>query len=202
VGHTGRCGLVCRRPECSRHLPPYEVNGSLVSCFLTPGTDVPFTYPPDLGDQIKTWMPDFMMDVPNFRSDEKPRILDNLYSLCDQRFTLAEKLILRDAPDFLMLVDMGVDRIHHAFWKPMDPRHPQYEPDSCFATAIHDYYVHVDRRIGELLNHCTDDTAVLVVSDHGAQPLMGGICINEWLIANGYLTLKDAPIQTAPPRSS
>jgi len=95
--------------------PPYGVNGSLVSCFLTPSTEVPFTYPPELGDQIKAWMPDFMMDVPNFRSDEKPRILDNLYSLCDQRFTLAEKLINQNAPDFLMLVDMGVDWIHHAF---------------------------------------------------------------------------------------
>lgn len=173
--------------------PPYPVNGSLVSCFLTPGTEVPFTHPPELAEQIRAWMPDFMMDVPNFRSDEKQRILDNLYHLCDQRFTLAAKLIGRDQPDFLMLVDMGVDRIHHAFWKPMDPRHPQYESGSPFATAIHDYYVHVDQRIGELLQHCDADTAVLVVSDHGAQPLMGGICINEWLMAHGYLTLKASP---------
>jgi predicted AlkP superfamily phosphohydrolase/phosphomutase len=97
-----------------------------------------------------------------------------------------------------MLVDMGVDRIHHAFWKPMDPRHPQYEPDSPFATAIHDYYVHVDQRMGELLQPCDDDTAILVVSDHGAQPLMGGICINEWLMANGYLTLKGTPSEALP----
>lgn len=173
--------------------PPYAVKGSLVSCFLTRSMEVPFTHPPELADQIRAWMPDFMMDVPNFRSDEKPRILENLYTLCDQRFTLAEKLIDRDAPDFLMLVDMGVDRIHHAFWKPMDPRHPQYEPNSPFAQAIHDYYQQVDRRVGELLARCSDDTAVLVVSDHGAQPLMGGICLNEWLIANGYLTLKTPP---------
>jgi predicted AlkP superfamily phosphohydrolase/phosphomutase len=173
--------------------PPYPVNGSLVSCFLTPSAEAPFTHPPELADQIRAWMPEFMMDVPNFRSDEKARILDNLYTLCDQRFTLAEKLIGQEEPDFLMLVDMGVDRIHHAFWKPMDPRHPQYEPDSPFATAIHDYYVHVDQRVGELLHRCDDDTAVLVVSDHGAQPLMGGICINEWLMANGYLTLKEKP---------
>lgn len=178
--------------------PPYPVNGSLVSCFLTSSTEVPFTHPPELGKQIKAWMPNFMMDVPNFRSDEKERILENLYALCDQRFTLAEKLIARDRPDFLMLVDMGVDRIHHAFWKPMDPRHPQHEPDSPFATAIHDYYVHVDKRIGELLAVCDPDTAVLVVSDHGAQPLMGGICINEWLIANGYLTLKEPPAEVLP----
>jgi predicted AlkP superfamily phosphohydrolase/phosphomutase len=75
----------------------------------------------------------------------------------------------------------------------MDPTHPQYEPDSPFATAIHDYYCHVDAQIGALLRHCDDDTAVLVVSDHGARPLMGGICINEWLMAHGYLTLKQVP---------
>ncbi|NEQ97931.1 MAG: sulfatase-like hydrolase/transferase [Cyanothece sp. SIO2G6] len=178
--------------------PPYPVNGSLVSCFLTPSTEVPFTHPPELGDTIKTWMPDFMLDVPQFRSEDKQRILDNLYQLCDQRFTLATKLILRDQPDFLMMVDMGVDRIHHAFWKPMDPTHPQYEPDSPFATAIHDYYCYVDTHIGTLLQHCDDDTAVLVVSDHGARPLMGGICINEWLMANGYLTLKQIPDEPTP----
>jgi predicted AlkP superfamily phosphohydrolase/phosphomutase len=178
--------------------PPYPVNGSLVSCFLTPSTEVPFTHPPELADDVKAWLPDFMLDVPNFRSDEKERILANLYALCDQRFTLAEKLIARDAPDFCMLVDMGVDRLHHAFWKPMDPRHPQHEADSPFATAIHDYYVHVDRRVGELLAVCDPNTAVLVVSDHGAQPLMGGICINEWLIANSYLTLKAPPTEVLP----
>jgi predicted AlkP superfamily phosphohydrolase/phosphomutase len=178
--------------------PPYPVNGSLVACFLTPSTDVSFTHPPELGAQIKAWMPDFMLDVPNFRSDEKDRILQNLYRLCDQRFTLAEKLIQQDQPDFLMLVDMGVDRLHHAFWKPMDPRHPQHEPDSPFASAIHDYYVHVDQHIGHLRQTCDADTAVLVVSDHGAQPLIGGICINEWLIAHGYLTLTDSPSSPIP----
>jgi predicted AlkP superfamily phosphohydrolase/phosphomutase len=30
-----------------------------------------------------------------------------------------------------------------------------------------------------------DDTAVLVVSDHGAQRLDGGFCVNEWLYREG-----------------
>ncbi|MEA5466698.1 alkaline phosphatase family protein [Leptothoe sp. PORK10 BA2] len=173
--------------------PPYKVNGSMVSCFLTPSPQVTFTHPPELGEQIRRWMPDFMMDVPEFRSEDKAEILSNIHKLCDQRFTLAEKLIAQDQPDFLMLVDMGVDRIHHAFWKPMDPRHPDYVPGMPFSTAIHDYYCYVDQRVGQLLTQCDDDTAVLVVSDHGAQPLMGGICINEWLMDQGYLTLKEKP---------
>ena len=178
--------------------PPYPVNGSLVSCFLTPNPSVPHTHPPELATQIQTWMPDFMLDVPEFRSDEKDRILSNIYSLCNQRFTLASKLLQQEQPDFLMLVDMGVDRIHHAFWKPMDARHPQHQPDSPYANAIHDYYCHVDRQVGELLAQCSDQTAVLVVSDHGARPLMGGICINEWLIEAGYLVLKERPIVSTP----
>ena len=173
--------------------PPYPVKGQLVSCFLTPNREVPHTHPPELADQISQWFSDFMLDVPQFRSNDKDRILKNIYALCDQRFTLATKLLEQESPDFLMLVDMGVDRIHHSFWKPMDPRHPQYEPDSPYKNAIHDYYVYVDQRVGELLNDCGDETAVLVVSDHGARPLMGGICLNEWLMAEGYLVLKETP---------
>lgn len=175
--------------------PPYAVNGSLVSCFLTPNTESPFTHPPALAQQILDWMPDFLLDVPHFRSENKQRILDNIYTLCDQRFLLAQKLIAQEDPDFLMLVDMGVDRIHHSFWKPMDANHPQHQPGSPFASAIHDYYCHVDHQVGELLAQCGPDTAVLVVSDHGAQPLMGGICLNEWLISEGYLVLKEPPTE-------
>jgi predicted AlkP superfamily phosphohydrolase/phosphomutase len=178
--------------------PPYAVNGSLVSCFLTPNQESPFTHPPELAEQVLEWMPDFLLDVPEFRSEDKAQILQNIYTLCDQRFSLAKKLIHQDTPDFLMLVDMGVDRIHHSFWKPMDERHPQYEPGSPYADAIHDYYCHVDQRVGELLAQCSDDTAVLVVSDHGARPLMGGICLNEWLIREGYLVLKEPPTEPTP----
>lgn len=178
--------------------PPYAVNGSLVSCFLTPNREVAYTYPPELANQIEQWLPEFLLDVPEFRSDQKDRILANIYALCDQRFTLASKLLEQDCPDFLMLVDMGVDRIHHAFWKSMDARHPQHQPNSPYANAIHDYYCHVDHKVGELLAQCSEETAVLVVSDHGAQPLMGGICINEWFQQQGYLVLEETPDKPTP----
>ncbi|MBW4466596.1 MAG: alkaline phosphatase family protein [Pegethrix bostrychoides GSE-TBD4-15B] len=194
LGEAGWSVAVISVPGTS---PPYPVNGALVSCFLTPNPTVPYSHPPELAQQIQTWLPDFMLDVSEFRSDEKDRILSNIYRLCDQRFTLAAKLLEQNQPDFLMLVDMGVDRIHHAFWKAMDTRHPQHQSDSPYATAIHDYYCHVDRRVGELLAQC-GEAAVLVVSDHGARPLMGGICINQWLIDAGYLVLKKSPASPTP----
>ena len=175
--------------------PPQLVNGALVSCFLTPNPDVEFTHPPGLGMQLRAWVDRYLFDVPNFRSSEKSRILQDIYDLCNQNFTLALQLLESHEPDFLMLVDMGVDRLHHAFWKYMDPRHPGHEPDSPFAGVIRDYYIHVDRCIGKLLDRCGDGVAVLIASDHGGQPLMGGFCFNEWLIDRGYLVLKDPPAE-------
>jgi predicted AlkP superfamily phosphohydrolase/phosphomutase len=176
--------------------PPRPVNGALVGCFLTPTTEVTYTHPPELGASIRAWVGDYLLDVPEFRSEDKARILQAIYTLCDQRFAVATHL-LEEQPDLLMLVDMGVDRIHHAFWKQMDPRHPQFVPDAPFASAIRDYYRHVDKQIGALLEHCPD-AAVLVVSDHGARPLMGGVCLNEWLIREGYLVLKETPGSPVP----
>jgi predicted AlkP superfamily phosphohydrolase/phosphomutase len=172
--------------------PPPPVNGALASCFLAPNTQAEYTTPPELAEQIRGWVGDYLLDVPDFRSEDKERILRDIYTLCDQRFSVAQHMLSAYEPDLLMMVEMGIDRIHHALWKHMDPRHPLYVHDSPFADAIHDYYCHVDERIGELLAACDASTAVLVVSDHGARPLMGGVSLNSWLLSEGYLVLKEA----------
>ncbi|AFY68995.1 type I phosphodiesterase/nucleotide pyrophosphatase [Thalassoporum mexicanum PCC 7367] len=143
-------------------------------------------------DQATAIENNYLFDVPNFRANDKNRILRDIYRLGNQTFNLATYLKQNQQPDLMMLVDMGIDRIQHAFWKYMDPRHPLHEPDSTFADAIVNYYAHVDRQIGNLLAQCEPDTAVLVVSDHGAQPLMGGFALNQWLHQEGYLVFKNA----------
>jgi predicted AlkP superfamily phosphohydrolase/phosphomutase len=179
--------------------PPPPVNGALVSCFLAPSTAATYTTPPDLAARVAGWVGgDYLLDVPEFRSEDQARILRDIYTLCDHRFTVAERLLAEERPDLLMLVDMGTDRVHHAFWKAMDPTHPLHVPGSPFAGAIADYYRHVDGRIARLLAGCDDETAVLVVSDHGARPLMGGVCLNEWLLAEGYLALRERPTAPVP----
>ena len=63
----------------------------------------------------------------------------------------------------------------------MDPAHPRHEPGHRYRDVIRSYYAYLDDEIGELLERFDDDTAVLVVSDHGARPMEGAICVNEWL---------------------
>ena len=92
-----------------------------------------------------------------------------------------------------MIVEIGLDRMHHAFWRFLDPTHPRHEPEHRYRDAIRNYYVYLDEEIGELLERFDDDTTVLVVSDHGARPMLGAICVNEWLVEEGYLVLEERP---------
>jgi predicted AlkP superfamily phosphohydrolase/phosphomutase len=177
--------------------PPKPVNGIALGCFLTPTTDANYTYPANLKWEIKDTVGDYMVDVPNFRTDEKARLLADIYQMTEKRFALARHFMDTRDWDFFHLVEMGTDRIHHGFWHYMDPKHPKYEPGA-FTNAIHEYYRAIDAEIGTLLARVDDNTAVLIVSDHGAKRMDGGVCINEWLLRERLLTIKTRPPDKAP----
>jgi ATP sulfurylase len=178
--------------------PVKPTNGYIISCFLTPSTQNQYTYPADLRGEIEALVGDYVLDVENFRSDDKDDLLRQIYDMTEKRFKVVRHLMGEKEWDFFMLVEMGVDRIHHAFWKYFDPQHPKHAAGSRYATAIEDYYRYLDGEIGEILAMLDEDTAVLVVSDHGARHMEGGICINEWLSKEGYLRLKEEPSSIVP----
>lgn len=170
--------------------PPYPVNGDLVSCFLTPSNEVEFTYPASLKEELEKVTGPQIFDIRNFRTEDKENLLQHIYALARQRFKQAKHLLNTRLWDFFIMVEMGLDRLHHGFWKYFDPTHPRHEANHPFGRVIPDYYRFLDEQIGELLTCFDDDSAVVVCSDHGAQAMLGGICINEWLQREGYLTLK------------
>jgi predicted AlkP superfamily phosphohydrolase/phosphomutase len=100
--------------------------------------------------------------------------------------------------DYFQFVEIGLDRMHHGFWSHHDPEHVLHKPGNPFRETIRDYYRYLDEELGSLLELLTDDTIVLVVSDHGAQRLDGGFCVNEWLIQQGWLVLNEYPEKVTP----
>jgi predicted AlkP superfamily phosphohydrolase/phosphomutase len=173
--------------------PPRPVNGVLVGCFLSPSIDSNYTYPTAIKEEIANLVHPYMIDVPDFRTENKGRLRDDIYKMTEKRFTLARHFLRTKPWDFFMMVEMGTDRIHHAFWKFIDPTHSKYEKGNPWEQVIPEYYQYVDEQVGRLLQEVPEDTIVLVVSDHGAKSMDGGICINEWLIQQGYLVLKEYP---------
>jgi len=92
-----------------------------------------------------------------------------------------------------MLVEIGLDRLHHTFWKYFDDTHPRFESGNRFEMVLEDYYILLDKRIGELIENCGEDTIIIIASDHGSKAMKGAFCINEWLIREGYLKLAERP---------
>jgi predicted AlkP superfamily phosphohydrolase/phosphomutase len=173
--------------------PPKPFNGNAISCFLTPDTQGEFTHPASLKQEIQSLVGDYSFDVRNFRTDNKQWLLDQIYQLTAQRFRVASHLITQKPWDFFMMVDMGPDRLHHGFWRYFDREHIHHEPGNQFENSMREYYRYLDGQIKSFLELIPDDVHVLIVSDHGAKRMDGGICINEWLLKEGYLKLKSQP---------
>jgi predicted AlkP superfamily phosphohydrolase/phosphomutase len=196
LSQAGRHVVVTGVPQT---FPVKSVNGSLISSFLTPSTHSAYTHPETLKYEIEQVVTgEYMFDVLKFRTENKDELLEQIFKLADQHHQVIMHLMTTKPWDFFMHVDMGVDRMHHGFWKYFDDRHPQYVQGNPYENAIRDYYIRLDRQIGERLALLDDDTVVLVVSDHGAQPMMGGVCFNEWLKQEGYLVLDYQPPGIVP----
>lgn len=173
--------------------PVRPINGCIVSDFLTPSTKHEYTYPSELKSEIERVADGYVLDVENFRTPDKEDLLRRIYAKTEKHFKVAKHLISTRPWDFFMMVEMGVDRIQHGFWSFCDPNHRKYRPGNPFENTLKNYYRYVDKEIGELLSLAPRDTAVLVVSDHGAKKMDGGICINEWLLREGYLKVHAYP---------
>ena len=193
------------RPAIVIGVPPsYPVtalNGVMISCFLTPDTQrSQYTYPAELKQEIEGLVGSYMVDVDDFRTSDKERLLADIEEMTEKRFRVAEHLLETRPWDLFFMVEMGTDRMHHAFWRFFDPEHRLHEPGNRFEGAMLDYYRALDAKIDRLLRFADDDTAVLVVSDHGAKRIDGGICVNEWLRNEGYLVLTEEPAEPTPLR--
>jgi predicted AlkP superfamily phosphohydrolase/phosphomutase len=179
--------------------PVTPVNGVMISCFLTPDTErSQYTYPAELKEEIEDLVGRYMVDVDDFRTSDKDRLLADIEEMTEKRFHVAEHLLATKPWDLFFMVEMGTDRIHHGFWRFSDPEHRLHERGNRFEGAMLAYYRALDDKIARLLRFADDDTAVLVVSDHGAKRIDGGICVNEWLQREGYLVLKDEPSEATP----
>jgi predicted AlkP superfamily phosphohydrolase/phosphomutase len=169
--------------------PPRPVEGWRVSCFLTPPSAESFTYPDELRAEIDEELngQDYIFDIPNYREKGEEVVLEQVFAMTERRFKVARRLVRSKPWDFFMLVEMGPDRLHHVFWQHFDPQHPKHERGNRFETAFQDYYRYLDKEVGSLLGALPDDAVVILMSDHGARRMVGGVCFNEWLSAEGYL---------------
>ena len=190
IGKKGLKSIILGVPPT---FPAEPLNGILITGFITPDTMSNFTYPPELKFEINENVGKYIIDV-NFRTNAKEQLLIDLHKMTTIHFKTIKYLMKNKDWDYVQFVIIGLDRLHHAFWKFYDNSHQKYEPGNIFESAIKNYYKKLDKEVGEILELIDQNTIVFVVSDHGAKAMKGCLCVNLALENLGLLKFKKKPI--------
>lgn len=173
--------------------PAEEVNGCMISGWDSPGLSQNSVHPPDLLLEVNNAVGNYILEpgVTGFiQKGRRDLALNKMYESIENRLGTAKYLLKNKEWDFFIVVFTSADRVHHFFWKYINPKHPNYDPEDKegFGSAIFSVYQKLDKAVNDLINHRSEDTTVFIMSDHGGGPSSNkAFYINHWLVEQGFL---------------
>ncbi len=176
--------------------PPRPLDGLMVTGLATPGRDVEFTYPPELGQELIRRFDYEIERYEKYDPGQEERFIAAVNRVEDKR--LAATLWLMDQLDWSLfaVVFRGTDVLAHALWRHMDPQHPAHEPELFprYGDALLKHYQRVDQAIAKICEKLDQETVLMLVSDHGFGPIHRDVYIDNVLVENGLLHMKTTPV--------
>lgn len=167
--------------------PPRAHPGQSVSCLLTPSADVAHTHPSDLPLATR-YVPDLALT--DEEAADPDRVIDRLAALVDNHFRIAIEHVRQTRLDLFAMVEIATDRLHHHLYRFLDAEDPRHDPDPRLGRRVRDLYARIDQRLESLIE-AFGPSDVMIASDHGARPLLGGVRVNRWLADLGLLHWRD-----------
>jgi predicted AlkP superfamily phosphohydrolase/phosphomutase len=166
--------------------PPQALNGIHVSGFVSSQLEkavYPSEYSAKLSEQ------GYMIDIYSPESEnEIERFLVDLSTALARRTDFGVKQ-LESKWDICFFVVTGTDRIGHYLWDAYENKKNQYHEE------FRDYYRAVDASIHRLVSKMPEDTALLMLSDHGMGSAGTAYNINTLLKEEGYLRIDQKPME-------
>lgn len=100
----------------------------------------------------------------------------------------------------LSIVIVTLDRIQHMFWRYIDKESPLYRAEEAarYGGVIDQYYMEMDKLLGEILQKIDTSTLLLICSDHGFTNYRRSVHLNSWLRDNSFQTLKNGTQEGKP----
>lgn len=183
--------LRCRVLGVPQTYPVKPLLGTMVTGALTPDLALPYAvYPDHKATGLERCAPPYRCDVDDFRALTPEALVASVTALTEGTFAVVDDWLAQDDWDFFMAVDMGADRLQHGLWSLCRAEHPHFVAQHPLASALEDYYRKLDGYVGRAMDKLRPDDVLMVVSDHGAQAMHGGFALNDWLVAEGLLVLK------------
>ena len=176
--------------------PVEQLNGFMVSGWMTPYMATDYIHPPELAAELEKEIGDYCIyPTETFTESRKESFLRATYDLLDMRTRTALYLTRTRPWDVFMTVFFDTDRVLHQLWHYMDPDHIWRTDREDKEWVVRDYFKEVDRSIARLLDSQSvdKDTQVIILSDHGMGRANNFIVLNNWLLETGLLRLKRDP---------
>jgi predicted AlkP superfamily phosphohydrolase/phosphomutase len=193
LSHAGRTAVVLNLPMT---YPPRPVRGAMVSGLMTPSLQSPFTYPPELKEELLEAVSGYMITAGSFQ-DDRADFISRVSDCAEKRKQAAFYLMERYDWDCFVVVFTGTDRVQHFLWADMDANHPMHDAGRAIPTAIQAHYRQLDDILAELLGSIGPDVHVLVMSDHGFAGYDKTLYMNGWLKEMGLIHFRTGQRYTA-----
>jgi predicted AlkP superfamily phosphohydrolase/phosphomutase len=178
--------------------PVEEVNGYMISGWMTPYSAQDFSYPAELWRELRDEIGYYTIyPTETFSESRRESFFQASDRLLDMRCETVSYLMEKYPTDMFMVVMFDTDRILHQLWHYLDPDHPWREPDNGIdrSAPVVRYFQRVDEKLAEIVDRADEDTVIVVLSDHGMGPAHNFIVLNNWLLDVGLLQLKRDPFR-------
>jgi len=179
--------------------PVEQVNGVFISGWMTPYFATDYTWPPNLGEELRTRVGDYRIYPAETFSE---RGADGFFRACDQLLDLLTRTTLhlmeRDDWDFFTTVYFDVDRVLHQLWHYLDAGHPWRRGDARaqaqLTAPVLRYFQRLDADIARVIAKAGEGTTVVLMSDHGMGRATRFVVLNNLLLELGLMQLqRDLP---------
>jgi predicted AlkP superfamily phosphohydrolase/phosphomutase len=139
--------------------PVEQINGFMISGWMTPYNATDYIYPPELGQELDREIGNYRIyPTETFAESRKESFLKATYDLLDMRTRTALYLARTKPWDLFMTVFFDTDRFLHQLWHYLDPTHPWRSDAEDREAVVRDYFQKVDESIARLLEHADDQT--------------------------------------------
>jgi predicted AlkP superfamily phosphohydrolase/phosphomutase len=190
--HSKRVGVV----GVPMTYPPSEVNGFMISCFMTPSPNSNYTFPDSLKDELATHGLRYRPTLrENHRSGSVEKFLDEVALSTRERVETVLYLLRAKEWDLFCFVFQSPDLLQHDLWRLLDATHPNHDPQEAARhhSAICGFYSQLDEHIAQIISAAGEDTLIILASDHGFGPATHFFHVNNWLLREGFLVRKRSP---------
>jgi predicted AlkP superfamily phosphohydrolase/phosphomutase len=186
--------------------PPVPVKGVMVSSIRPLHQEQIRTYPPDIAEEIKRIIGLERIRIErigikslrmNMKYYEKHKVFSRFLSFhldgIEKLTEVVTYLMKKVDWSLLFIVFQSSDIAQHFCWSIMDEKHPNHDRElaKSLGGIIHEIYRKIDVAVGRILERAGNDTTFIIASDHGAGAVHKALYLNNWLLKEGFLHLRN-----------